>query len=84
MNLSNLKPSCSTAKNANLFLIPVLTDAVHGGELAQEERVGNFLVNFSLVDDSDFQKKKKKSPWVESIWTNYLCRLNNPDGYLSY
>lgn len=60
MNLSNLKPSCSTAKNANLFLIPVLTDAVHGGELAQEERVGNFLVNFSLVDDSDFQKKKKK------------------------
>ena len=59
MNLSNLKPSCSTAKNANLFLIPVLTDAVHGGELAQEERVGNFLVNFSLVDDSDFQKKKK-------------------------
>ena len=58
MNLSNLKPSCSTAKNANLFLIPVLTDAVHGGELAQEERVGNFLVNFSLVDDSDFQKKK--------------------------
>lgn len=83
MNLSNLKPLCSTAKNANLFLIPVLTDAVDGAELAQEERVGNFLVNFSFVDDSDCQKKKN-SPWVESIWTNYLCRLNNPDGYLSY
>ena len=85
MNLSFLKLLCSTAKNANLFLIPVLTHAIHGGELAQEERVGNFLVNFSLVDNSDCQKKKKKkSPWVKSIWTNYLCRLNNPDGYLSY
>ena len=84
MNLSNLKPLCSTAINANLFLIPVLTDAVHGGELPQEERVGNFLVNFSLVDDSDSPPLKKNSPWVESIWTNYLCRLNNPDGYLSY
>ena len=60
MNLSNLKPLCSTAKNANLFLIPVLTDAVHGGELPQEERVGNFLVNFSLVDDSDSPPLKKK------------------------
>ena len=59
MNLSNLKPLCSTAKNANLFLIPVLTDAVHGGELPQEERVGNFLVNFSLVDDSDSPPLKK-------------------------
>lgn len=60
MNLSFLKLLCSTAKNANLFLIPVLTHAIHGGELAQEERVGNFLVNFSLVDNSDCQKKKKK------------------------
>lgn len=60
MNLSFLKLLCSTAKNANLFLIPVLTHVIHGGELAQEERVGNFLVNFSLVDNSDCQKKKKK------------------------
>ena len=58
MNLSNLKPLCSTAKNANLFLIPVLADAVDRAELAQEERIGNFLVNFSFVDDSDCQKKK--------------------------
>lgn len=73
MNLSFLKLLCSTAKNANLFLIPVLTHAIHGGELAQEERVGNFLVNFSLVDNSDCQKKKKKNHLGSKAYGQIIC-----------
>ena len=45
------------AKGTNFFLIPTLPDAPHRGELAHnEERTGNALINFSLVDYSDCKK----------------------------
>lgn len=53
------------ANGTNLFFISPLPDAPHGGKLAQnEEGTGNSLVNFNLVDYTDWKIKKKKTHFM--------------------